>query len=97
MFVPENTDHVPQVDAQLDMTCSNESSREVQDSVRCSYREKTKPKRHHYTELGHPLIEVVQSLFQGLSTAFVNSLNGVDSFIVDETVPTPVMPVITQP
>lgn len=89
MFAPENTDYVPQID---DMTCLNESSREVQDSVTCSHRQKTKTKR-----LGHPLIEVVQALFQGLSTAFVNSLNGVESFIVDQTMTTPVMLVITQP
>lgn len=66
MFASENTDYVPQIDAQLDMTRLSESSREVQDSIRCSHRQKTKPKRLHYTELGHPLIEVVQSLFQGL-------------------------------
>lgn len=59
MFTPENTGYVPQNDAQLDTTRLNESSREVQDSVRCSHRQKTKPKRLHYTELGHPLIEFI--------------------------------------
>lgn len=69
MLIPENTDHVPQNDAHLDMTHLNESLEKVQEVVRCSDRQRTRPKRLHYTELGHPLIEVVQSLFQGLSSA----------------------------
>ncbi|XP_061593076.1 uncharacterized protein LOC133457765 [Cololabis saira] len=97
MLTPDNTDHTPHNDTQLDMTHSDESSGEVQRAVRCSNRLRTGPKRLHYAELGNPLIEVVQSLFQSLSDALVNSLNGVDSRVDDQISTTPGVPVITQP
>ena len=35
--------------------------------------------RLSYSHLGHPLISVIQSLFQGLNTAFVSSLGGLEN------------------
>jgi len=43
--------------------------------VRRSLRQREPSRRFHYPELGNPLVSVVTSLFQGLSTAFINSLN----------------------
>lgn len=47
--------------------------------VRRSERQREKVDRLQYARLGHPLVSVIQSLFQGLSTAFTSSLNMVDS------------------
>uniref|UniRef100_A0A3B1IZP3 Gypsy retrotransposon integrase-like protein 1 n=1 Tax=Astyanax mexicanus TaxID=7994 RepID=A0A3B1IZP3_ASTMX len=47
---------------------------EMENPVRHSTRSRTRAKRLTYPELGNPLISVVQSLFQGLSTAFTQSL-----------------------
>lgn len=45
---------------------------------RRSARRREKPERLTYFHLGNPLSYVVQSLFQGLSTALVNSLDGAE-------------------
>ncbi len=47
--------------------------------LRRSSRQRGEPERLTYFQRGNPLSYVVQSLFQGLSTAFVNSLNGVEN------------------
>lgn len=44
-------------------------------TVRRSLRQREPARRFHYPELGNPLVSVVTSLFQGLSTALTNSLN----------------------
>ncbi len=49
------------------------------DLLRRSARQREKPKILTYPQLGNPLIDVVQSLFQGLNTAFVNALGGSES------------------
>lgn len=43
------------------------------EGVRRSTRQIKPPKKFHYPNLGNPLISVVQSLLQGLSTAFAQS------------------------
>ncbi len=47
--------------------------------LRRSRRQRGEPERLTYFQCGNPLSYVVQSLLQGLSTAFVNSLNGVEN------------------
>ena len=48
---------------------------DVQDAPqRHSSRHRAPPDRLHYTQLGNPLVSIVQSLFQGLSTAFTETL-----------------------
>ncbi|XP_056307611.1 uncharacterized protein LOC130219290 [Danio aesculapii] len=47
--------------------------------LRRSSRQREEPNRLNYLQLGNPLSYVVQSLFQGLSSAIVSSLNGVES------------------
>ncbi len=47
--------------------------------LRRSSRQRGEPEILTYFQRGNPLSYVVQSLFQGLSTAFVNSLNGVEN------------------
>ena len=42
--------------------------------IRRSIRQSAKPERLQYRQLGNPLLHVVNSLFQGLSDAFANSL-----------------------
>ncbi|XP_068078506.1 heat shock 70 kDa protein 12B isoform X1 [Danio rerio] len=56
----------------------HETSQEPENPMRRSQRRKEKPDRLQYSELGNPLVIVAQSLFHGLTTAFTNSLNGVD-------------------
>ncbi|KAL1266423.1 hypothetical protein QQF64_002098 [Cirrhinus molitorella] len=55
-------------------------------SLRRSARRREEPERLTYFQLGNPLSYVVQSLFQGLSTALVNSLNGVEDVGVLSTI-----------
>lgn len=50
-----------------------------EETVRRSLRHREPARRFHYPELGNPLVSVVTSLFQGLSTAFTNSLNDSNS------------------
>ncbi|XP_016311321.1 interferon-inducible GTPase 5-like [Sinocyclocheilus anshuiensis] len=50
------------------------------EGVRCSARQIKPPKKFHYPHLGNPLISVVQSLLQGLSTAFAQSEENSDLF-----------------
>uniref|UniRef100_A0A8P4KGF2 Gypsy retrotransposon integrase-like protein 1 n=1 Tax=Dicentrarchus labrax TaxID=13489 RepID=A0A8P4KGF2_DICLA len=51
---------------------------EIPQPVRRSERNRQPSRRFHYPELGNPLVTVVKSLFQGLSTAFSDSLNADD-------------------
>lgn len=56
-------------------------------AVRRSERGRQPPKRLDYPELGNPLVTVVKSLFQGLSTAFIDSLNAkAELLLLDEAV-----------
>uniref|UniRef100_A0A3B1KCG7 Gypsy retrotransposon integrase-like protein 1 n=1 Tax=Astyanax mexicanus TaxID=7994 RepID=A0A3B1KCG7_ASTMX len=54
------------------MNASEDSETEI--PVRHSTRRREKAKRLTYPELGNPLVSIVQSLFQGLSTALTQSL-----------------------
>lgn len=57
-------------------TCS-EGNTVAETECRRSTRERTKPRILTYPSLGNPLIQVAQSLFQGLNTAFVTALSGI--------------------
>lgn len=59
---------------------------------RHSNRKKVPPKRFHYPQLGNPLVSIVQSLFQGLSLAFTDMLQGTN---YNEAGPNGPHPVIT--
>ena len=48
---------------------------EPESSVRRSNRSRQAPKRFQYSQMGNPLINVVQSLFQSLSTAYADALS----------------------
>lgn len=52
-----------------------EGQTEANTHVRRSLRHREPARMFHYPELGNPLVSVVTSLFQGLSTALANSLN----------------------
>ncbi len=97
LLAMESAKPVPQTNDKATVSHPTELSEELEETVRCSNRQRTQPKRLHYTELGNPLIEVVQSLFQGLSTAITRSLNGVDPLFHDQTSTTPFVPVTRQP
>lgn len=73
-----------------------ELSQEPERSIRRSQRQREKPERLQYGELGNPLISVAQALFHGLTTAFTNSLNGVN-FAEASLTPTFDVPVTCQP
>ncbi|XP_067305721.1 uncharacterized protein [Pseudorasbora parva] len=55
-----------------------ELSQEPECLIRRSQRQREKPERLQYRELGNPLVSVAQALFHGLTTAFTNSLNGLN-------------------
>ena len=61
-------------------------------AVRRSLRQRHEPNRLHYAEFGHPLVTVIQSLFQGITSAFSNSLSGVDPSTPSIPVPGLFMP-----
>lgn len=66
--------------------------------LRRSSRQRGEPERLAYFQRGNPLSYVVQSLFQGLSTAFVNSLDGAEDSGVPYNLPdTSLSVVINQP
>ncbi len=50
------------------------NSAEVATSLRCSHRHQEPPQRLQYTQLGNPLISIVQTLFQSLSSAYTEAL-----------------------
>lgn len=62
------------------VTVTQETNSDLPQSVRRSERLRQPPKRLDYSQLGNPLITVVRSLFQGLSEAFVDSLNDDNSW-----------------
>uniref|UniRef100_A0A3B3DXT9 Gypsy retrotransposon integrase-like protein 1 n=1 Tax=Oryzias melastigma TaxID=30732 RepID=A0A3B3DXT9_ORYME len=63
--------------------------------LRRSQRNRQKPKMFHYPQIGNPLISIVQALFQGLTAAYTDALNGVDDASADLHQSFPV--VTTQP
>ncbi|XP_049332090.1 uncharacterized protein LOC111196705 [Astyanax mexicanus] len=65
--VPENAEH-------LQPSTEESEDEETPASVRRSTRHREKAKRLTYPELGNPLISIVQSLFQGMTTALTQSL-----------------------
>lgn len=69
---PEAKDHT---EAEVPTQEKTEGPTEAGIPVRRSLRQREPSRRFHYPELGNPLVSVVTSLFQGLSTALTNSLN----------------------
>lgn len=57
----------------------NEGKQNANIPLRRSSRQREETERLTYFQLGNPLSYVVQSLFQGLSTALVSSLNSVEN------------------
>lgn len=66
---PETTGHI---EAEIPV----QEKTEADIPVRRSLRHREPSRRFHYPELGNPLVSVVTSLFQGLTTALTSSLNG---------------------
>lgn len=68
---------------------SDEDDNVVTETQKCrrSTRKKTKPKILTYPSFGNPLIQVAQSLFQGLNNAFVTALSGIEgpSELIEES------------
>ena len=52
----------------------NRDEGETQTTVRRSLRQREPPKRLTYPQIGNPLVTIVQTLLQSLSTAITNSL-----------------------
>lgn len=73
-----------------------EEQTEANTPVRRSLRQREPSRRFHYPELGNPLVSVVTSLFQGLSTAIVNSLNDRNSTDWFTDIPNTVTEPVTQ-
>lgn len=80
------------VDAEIrnskDMQCEITQNKDVQTSepLRRSERIRQPARILHYPELGNPLVTAVKSLFQGLSTAFIESLDSVDTKYIGDKV-----------
>ena len=70
----------------------------AENPVRRSSKERLLARKFYYPELGNPLVSIVTSLFQGLNTAIVQSLNGmeVDDYGLNMAMPL-TEPVIHQP
>lgn len=68
-----------QVDEQP-VTLAQSNDSDLSQSIRRSERLRQPPKRLDYSQLGNPLVTVVRSLFQGLSEAFIDSLNNDNSW-----------------
>ena len=52
----DSTDNVPDNDVQVMVTHPNESTEEMDEAIKHSDRQMTKPKRLHYVEFGNPII-----------------------------------------
>ncbi len=63
---------------EVNHTSAEDDTLAAETTCRRSTRERTKPKIFTYPSFGNPLIQVVQSLFQGLNTAFVAALSGIE-------------------
>lgn len=59
-----------------DPSVNKEHDPEAEQALRRSSRERLKPKLLTYPELGNPLVSIVQSLFQSLSDAVTNTIEG---------------------
>ena len=57
------------------ITVTQSNNSELSQPLRRSERTRQPSKRLDYPQLGNPLVLVVKSLFQGLSEAFIDSLN----------------------
>lgn len=65
---------------------------EAETLPRRSQRHREMPKRLQYSQLGNPLISIVQALFQGLTVAYTDVLNEISS---PDFIPEPPPPVVT--
>lgn len=75
---------------------AEQQSEEERDTLpRRSVRQREKPERLTYFQPGNPLIYVVQSLFQGLNSAFVQSLGGDENLNVLPLLPNGLHGVVT--
>ncbi|XP_043078707.1 uncharacterized protein LOC122327417 [Puntigrus tetrazona] len=85
LICPPETPEVANEDDSAERQCDPVNHTLVEDDTvvsetqcRRSSRERMKPKILTYPSFGNPLIQVVQSLFQGLNTAFVVALSGME-------------------
>lgn len=63
---------------EVNRTSAEDDTVDAETQCRRSTRERTKPKILTYPSFGNPLIQVAQSLFQGINTAFVAALSGIE-------------------
>lgn len=92
----ENEQVTDEVTGEQTTSQKGETIKDEHDSfVRRSARRREEPHRLQYSELGKPLISIVQSLFQGLSIAFTDALNGYD--YPKPLLSLPIEPVTRQP
>lgn len=79
---------------ETEKVCEHESAQERNENdgnfIRKSNRVRQKPRVFTYPELGNPLVSIVQSLFQSLSTAVTDS-------IMESSITNSPEPVVTQP
>lgn len=77
----QTTDHTgTETNTETETTNQEKTEEDIEPDipVRRSLRHREPVPRFHYYKLGNPLVSVVTSLFQGLSTALVDSLNDND-------------------
>lgn len=78
MQTDETIPEVPVLRSRLESTEAEDETdqdeSEDESHLRRSKRVKQKSKRLTYPELGNPMISIIQSLLQGLNTAFIESL-----------------------
>lgn len=94
--VDERNSSLKQTESELNSV--NNADIQGDNPVRRSSRERIPTRKFHYPELGNPLVSVVTSLFQGLNTAIVRSLNGMEIDDYGLNISVPLMePVTCQP
>ncbi|XP_067315603.1 uncharacterized protein [Pseudorasbora parva] len=72
--VPVEKDRVDPVESEASEEDTESDECEAESRLRKSKRMRQKSKRLTYPELGNPMISIIQSLLQGLNTAFVETL-----------------------
>lgn len=72
--LPAASGEVVEQNEAVDQDVAQDNDTHADEASRYPQRQRKKPDFFHYPELGNPLISVIQSLFQGLSTAVTSSL-----------------------
>ena len=70
----DNIEITHQNETEINEEGDNRDEGETQTTVRRSLRQREPPKRLTYPQIGNPLVTIVQTLLQSLSTAITNSL-----------------------